>query len=384
MPSTSRVTRKAGRRTAAAPAAKRRRIKRDTSPHQLTPEPLHQVMYSFVPSRVMQTALKLGVFAVLGRGAATADVLAAATKCDGRGMRMLLDALAACELASKKRIASKTVYAATPVSRQFLVPSSGDYIGTMFEHDTMWDTWQSLATAVRTGRPVQRVNDESVRANFFPTLVRSLHVINREPARRTAAELLGKGKARKRGLRVLDVACGSGVWGIALAEADRAAKVTGQDFQSTLNETRQYVEKHGLQDRYSYLPGDLNEVNLGTGEFDVVFLGHILHIEGEESSRRLLKRVSRALRPGGRVVIAEMVPDDARTGPPFPIFFALNMLLNTERGDTWTLAEYREWLQSAGFSNVKAVNVFSHSPVIIATKSKHTPNKKQTSKKREA
>jgi ubiquinone/menaquinone biosynthesis C-methylase UbiE len=144
--------------------------------------------------------------------------------------------------------------------------------------------------------------------------------------------------------------------------------VTGQDFQSTLDETRKYVQQHGLGSRYHYLAGDLNEVDLGSNEYDVVFLGHILHIEGEESSRRLLQRVSRALRPGGRVVIAEMVPNDARSGPPFPIFFALNMLLNTQLGDTWTLAEFRAWLKAAGFSRIEALNVGSHSPVIIATK----------------
>src|SRR5689334_3397941 len=162
----------------------------------LTPEPLHQVMYSFVPSRVMQAALKLGVFSALAKRATTAGEAARATKCNARGMRMLLDALVACNLAAKKIAKSQTSYTLTPISKQFLVPSSPDYIGTMFEHDAMWDTWRELTTAVRTGKPVQRVNDESVRASFFPSLVRSLHVINREPARRTAAALIGKREGR--------------------------------------------------------------------------------------------------------------------------------------------------------------------------------------------
>lgn len=353
------------------PAAKAA-TKAQTRPRPtITPEPLHQVMYSFVPSRVMQSALRLGVFTALAGAkgqavARTAAQVARATHCDARGMRMLLDALVACQLAAKKKAASQTVYSLTAVSQQFLVPSSEDYIGAMFEHDTMWDTWQQLAEAVRSGQPAQRVNDESLRAKFFPVLVRSLHVINREPARRTAAALLANRKAAD-GLRALDIACGSGVWGIALAEADRRAQVTAQDFPTTLEETRKFVERHGVASRFRYHPGDLNQVDLGAGEYDVAFLGHILHIEGERSSRRLLKRVARALRPGGRVVIAEMVPNDARTGPPFPVFFALNMLLNTQIGDTWTLAEYRQWLREAGFRRVEAIEVGSHSPVIIGT-----------------
>ena len=352
------------------PTESKRTSRRRPTRTRLTPEPLHQVMYSFVPSRVMQAGLKLGVFSALGaarvKGVATAVEIAQALHCDERGMRMLLDALVACNLAAKKRSAGKTLYSLSPVARQFLVPASTDYIGTMFEHDTMWDTWQLLPAAVRTGRPVQRVNDASVRADFFPTLVRSLHVINREPARRTAAELVGKRRAP--GLRTLDVACGSGVWGIALAEADPAAQITAQDFETTLAETRKHVERHGLTSRFRYLPGDLNQIDLGSNEYDVIFLGHILHIEGAESSQRLLQRVSRALRPGGRVVIAEMVPNNSRTGPPFPIFFALNMLLNTQMGDTWTLAEFRAWLKAAGFARIEALEVGTHSPVILGTK----------------
>jgi ubiquinone/menaquinone biosynthesis C-methylase UbiE len=342
-----------------------------TSRLPLTAEPLHQVMYSFVPSRVMQAALQLGVFSALGKGPQSAARVARATGCSVRGMRMLLDALTACDLANKKHSATRTAYALTPLAGKFLVPASEDYIGAMFEHDTMWATWEELAGAVRSGRPVQRVNDESLRAKFFPVLVRSLHVINREPARRAAAALVaartrdGKSSA---GLRALDLACGSGVWGIALAEADRAAEITALDFETTLTETRKYVARHRVASRFSYQAGDLNQVEFGNGMYDVVFLGHILHIEGERSSRRLLRRVSRSLRPGGRVVIAEMVPNDSRTGPPFPLFFALNMLLNTEMGDTWTLAEYRQWLKQAGFRRIEAVEVGSHSPVIIGTK----------------
>ena len=174
------------------------------------------------------------------------------------------------------------------------------------------------------------------------------------------------------GLRVLDVACGSGVWGIAIAELDPRAQVTAQDYPVILNETRKFVERHGLTERYEYLPGDLKAVEFGKEKYDVAILGHILHIEGDRSSRQLFRRLYRALRSGGRVAIAEMVPNDKRTGPPFPIFFALNMLLNTAVGDTYTLSEYKDWLQKAGFSKVRTFDIGSHSPLIVATKSEHT------------
>jgi ubiquinone/menaquinone biosynthesis C-methylase UbiE len=236
----------------------------------------------------------------------------------------------------------------------------------MVEQDTMWDSWHNLPESVISGRPSHRLDDPKRGAEFFPNLIRSLHAISWGPAKRAAQALCHEKSAGE--LLVLDIACGSGVWGIAIAETNRKALVTAQDFPIILNETRKYVDARKLGRRYSYLPGNLNEVDFGTLSFDVAVLGHILHIEGEVSARRLFRRLHRALRPGGRIVIAEMIPNDSRTGPQFAIFFALNMLLNTARGDTYTLSEYRTWLMRAGFIGVRTLNVGSHSPLIVARK----------------
>jgi ubiquinone/menaquinone biosynthesis C-methylase UbiE len=124
---------------------------------------------------------------------------------------------------------------------------------------------------------------------FFPVLIRSLHVFNRERAQRLA-EAVGAGTTQ-RGLSVLDVACGSAVWSIAFAEADAEARVTAQDFPRVLEETKQYTDRHGVAGRFDCLPGDLNEVSFGADRFDVAILGNIVHSGGETSSRRLFRRL---------------------------------------------------------------------------------------------
>src|SRR5262249_47699390 len=149
---------------------------------------------------------------------------------------------------------------------------------------------------------------------------------------RLAAKALVAGNTRK-GLQVVDIACGSGVWGIGVAEADASATVTFQDFPGVLEHTRGYAKRHGLEGRSNYLAGDLKQVDLGTERFDVALLGNIVHSEGEPSTRDLLKRLHRALRPNGQVAIVDMIPNDQRTGPPYPLIFAVNMLVNTEFGD---------------------------------------------------
>jgi hypothetical protein len=108
-------------------------------------------------------------------------------------------------------------------------------------------------------------------------------------------------------------------------------------------------------------------VDLGTG-YDVATLGHILHSEGAERSRKLLARVFAALAPGGTIAIAEMVPRDDRTGPAQPLVFAVNMLVFTEQGDTFTFAEISEWLKTAGFENPRTLESPGPSPLILATK----------------
>lgn len=326
------------------------------------PEQLLQMSFSFTPSRVLSAAIQLDLFSHIAQGSHTAAEIAKAAGASERGTRMLLDALAGLQLLGK----SEDRYELTPVAENFLVRSSPNYLGSMMENEHTWNAWSHLTEVVRTGKPVQVIEAQAKAEDFFPMLVRSLHVMNREPARRTA-EALGAGTTHH-GLRVVDVACGSGIWGIAIAEADKDARITAQDFPGVFNTTLEFVKRHNLEDRFDFLPGDLKEVDFGSERYDLALLGNIVHSEGERSSRDLFRRLYRALRPGGRIVIIDMIPDDERTGPPFALLFAINMLVNTEEGSTFTMAEYTNWLRDAGFSRVETADIGSHSPAIIGFK----------------
>jgi len=329
------------------------------SSNGLSTEQLQQMNFSFVPSRVLSAGVQLGVFTHIAAGKKSVEEIAQSAGASLRGVRMLLDALVALQLLN----GGDGQYALTPRAAQYLVRSSPQYMGSTLENDVHWEAWTRLVEVVRHGGPVRRVEKQERAETFFPQLVRSLHVMNQEPARRTA-QVLGAGNLRK-GLRVVDIACGSGVWGIAIAEADPDARLTAQDFPAILSLTREYLKRHGVEDRYDFLPGDLKEADFGTDQYDLALLGNIVHSEGERSSRDLFRRLFKSLRPGGRVAIADMVPNEDRSGPPFPVFFALNMLLNTEEGDTFTLGQYTAWLREAGFRRVETADIGSHSPLIM-------------------
>lgn len=329
----------------------------------VSPDLITMHTFSYTPSRVLTTGVQLHVFTHLAEGKNTIEKIAAAEKASPRGIRMLLDALVGMELLTK----SKDRYGLTPVAERYLVRTSPDYMGEMMETDALWEGWTHLADVIRTGKPVQRVESQEQAEQFFPALVRGLHIMNREPAKRTAEALLGNN--RKAAIHALDVACGSGVWGIAVLEANPQARVTFQDYPGVLDVTREYTKRHSVADRADYLSGNLRDVDFGENRFDIALLGNIVHSEGEQSSRDLLRRLHRAMKPGGRVVIIDMVPNDERSGPPFALNFALNMLLHTEEGDTYTLAEYTDWLRGAGYARVETVDIENReSPLVVGVK----------------
>jgi len=168
-------------------------------------------------------------------------------------------------------------------------------------------------------------------------------------------------------VRVLDLAAGSGVWGIALAQQSPKVTVTAVDWPGVLPATQRVTTRFGVADRFTLVAGDLLEAAFGTGH-NIATLGHILHSEGEPRSRRLLKKPFDALAPGGTIAVAEFVANDDRTGPPNAMIFAVNMLVNTDVGDTFTLPEISAWLTEAGFKNVRTLNSPGPSPLILATK----------------
>lgn len=324
-------------------------------------EILQQLAFAAAPQRILMTALQLDLFSLLKKGPAGADDVAAKVKCSARGTRMLLDALTGLDMLRKR--AGR--YELTDMSSQYLVRESADYCGSWLETDALAKAWDNLPEVVRTGRPAARVESRADAERFFPNLIRSLHVLNREPARVTAKHLCANLGGEP---RVLDVACGSGVWGIACAEVNPKVRVTAHDFPAILELTNDYARRHKVGDRYDYLAGDLKQVDFGNARFDVALLGNIVHSEGEKSSRDLFKRLARAIKPGGKIAIVDMIPNEERTAPPFALLFAVNMLLNTETGDTYTLKEYAAWLKEAGFGSVETVDIHSHSPLIVATR----------------
>ncbi len=234
----------------------------------------------------------------------------------------------------------------------------------------MIPNWLALPEIMRTGSPKRRVDHPEDGAAFFEGFVDSLFPMNYPAAQALARSLEARRSAEgnaKDEVMVLDLAAGSGVWGIAQAQASPRVRVTAVDFEPVLAVTRRTAERFGLGERFRFQTGDLRTAELGTG-YSVALLGHILHSEGVVQSRALLKRVFAALRPGGTIAIAEFLVNAERTGPPQALIFAINMLVHTTEGDTYSFEEIGSWLKSEGFENIRVLEVPAPSPLILADK----------------
>jgi 2-polyprenyl-3-methyl-5-hydroxy-6-metoxy-1,4-benzoquinol methylase len=165
----------------------------------------------------------------------------------------------------------------------------------------------------------------------------------------------------------LDIGAGSGVWGIALAKQSPLVQVRAVDWPRVLQTTQKVARKHGVADRLTPVSGDLLEADFGAGH-QIATIGHILHSEGPERSKQLLRKTFAALAPGGTVVISEFMQNNDRNGPLASLIFAVNMLVHTEQGNTFTFAEICDWLLEAGFRNRRLFLAPAPSPLILATR----------------
>ena len=131
--------------------------------------------------------------------------------------------------------------------------------------------------------------------------------------------------------------------------------------------TKTVARRWGLLPRFQFVAGDLLSADFGAGHH-IALLGHILHTEGATRSHALIKRTFEALAPGGIIAIADFLVNEDRTGPPMALTWAVNMLVQTEEGDTFSFVEIDGWLRDAGFENPRLLENPGPSPLILANK----------------
>ena len=262
-----------------------------TTSAPVTPERIMQFAWGYVPPLVLEAAVRHRVFDVLDSGSKTLAQVQNETGASERGLTAVMHALVGMGFLAKDK---QGLFSLTPESSTFLVSTKPSFQGGLLRHgsEQLIPKWLHLNKIVETGRPVAAVNLEEAGGDFFQRFVVDIFPLSYPAAQALASE-------RRYCDQGFDLAAGSGVWSIALAQGSEKATVTVVDWPEVIPITRKTVSKFGLGERYSYVAGDLLQADFGSGH-TLATLGHILHSEGRDRSRELLKKtLRRRLRRAG-------------------------------------------------------------------------------------
>lgn len=297
-------------------------------------------------TETLKAAVELDLFTHIAAGHTTTEKLAAACSASPRGVRILADFLTVVGFLRKEG----GTYALTPDTEVFLARQSPAFVGGSLEfllNPLLRDSFTSLTAAVRKGGTA--VSAEGTVSHDNPVWVAFARAM--APLMQMPAELLAGlvGGDRDKPLRVLDVAAGHGLFGIAIARQYPIAQVTALDWANVLAVAAEYAKASGVSDRHHLLPGSAFEVNWG-GPYDLVLFTNFLHHFDTPTNESLTRKAHAALAPGGRLLTLEFIPEPDRVTPPPSATFAMTMLATTAAGDAYTFVEYERVFAAAGFA----------------------------------
>ena len=312
-----------------------------------SPEIVFETLNAYQRTLALRAAIELDLFSAIGQGKTTVGPIAERIKASPKGTRVLCDYLTVVGLLTKNADGS---YGLTADSAVFLDRKSPAYMGTVMEFlGKIQDenpAFRDVTGAVRKGGTVA-VDQGSVRPDnpIWVSFARSMAPMMGMPSEMIAKTVTAEGGAKK----VLDIAAGHGLFGIAIAKHNPAAQVTAVDWAKVLEVARENAAAAGVAGRYQTVPGSAFDVDFGGG-YDTVLLTNFLHHFDAPTCEALLRRIRAAMVPGGRVVTLEFVPNPDRVSPPMHATFSMMMLATTDAGDAYTFAELDQMFRNAGFS----------------------------------
>jgi len=313
---------------------------------QPSPQLFFQTINAHQRTEALKAAIELEVFTAIGEGNTTAAEIAKRCQTSERGMRILCDYLTIMEMLTKK----DNHYALTLDSATFLDKRSPAYLGTAIEFlaaPELTEGSKHITEAVRRGGTA--IDNEGTIGPDNPIWVKFARGM--APMMMMPSQLIAKLVDPKadRKLKILDIAAGHGLFGLAFAKNNPQAEITAVDWKAVLEVAKENAQKAGVADRYHTIEGSAFDVDFGSG-YDLVLLTNFLHHFDPPTCETLLRKVHAALADGGQAVTLEFVPNDDRVTPPDAAGFSMMMLSGTPSGDAYTFAELERMFANARFS----------------------------------
>lgn len=317
-----------------------------SSPAQ-QPSPLlfFQTINAYQRTEALKAAIELDVFTAIGEGANKAAEIASRCRASERGTRILCDYLTIMGFLNKDGAS----YSLTQDSAIFLDKRSPAYLGGTIEFmstDRLTDNFKNFAEVVRKGGSLDEEGGTVAPDNpIWVKFARGMAPMIAMPAE-IMANLVDPAANSK--LKILDIAAGHGLFGIAFAKNNPQAEIVALDWPKVLDVAQENATKAGVSNRYSTIAGSAFDVDFGTG-YDLVLLTNFLHHFDPPTCETLLRKVYGSLNEGGRAVTLEFVPNEDRISPPEAASFSVMMLGSTPSGDAYTFSELEKMFANAGF-----------------------------------
>ncbi len=308
---------------------------------QWNPGILMRMSGAYWESFPLHVAVDLEVFTLIGERSLSGEEIAARLKGNGRAVRTLLDAVTAMGLLDKKA----DQYSNTEASKSLLIRTSPGYIGFAIKHHHhLVSAWSKLSQAVKTGKPARK--KKRTRSELESFLMAMYNNASGLAPRITREIDLSQRR------HLLDLGGGPGTYAIHFCQANANLRATVFDLPTTAPFAQKTIRKFGLSSRIDFQAGDyLRDAVQGT--YDVAWLSQILHSMGPERCHIVIERAVAVLEPGGLILVHDFLLNDTHDGPLFPALFALNMLVNTEEGRSYSEGEIRDMLVKAGVRNIR-------------------------------
>jgi len=317
---------------------------------------------SFRGACVLGAAAELDVFTAVGDRRLLPEEVADRLRSDRRATRMLLDALAALRLLAKE----SDRYSVPPELLPLLCDGTPASVLPMIRHNmNVLRNWSQLAWVVKAGIPGPRQASirgfDADRAAF----ISAMHVVS-GPIADNLVGRLGPLEFN----HLLDVGGASGTWTLAFLRAHPEARATIFDLPDAIQQARDRFAQTEFAGRVAFAPGDYFRDELPRGA-DFAWVSAVIHQHSREESQALFAKAFRALEPGGQIGVRDIVMEPCRTRPVLGAMFAVNMLVATERGGTYTFSEIADDLAAAGFSAAEhRIRAEDMTSVVVAKKPK--------------
>ena len=330
----------------------------NTQNDYLKPEEIRALANSFQQSRILLSAIELGLFTILDKQMLPSKEVAKKINADERATDRLMNALVA--LGFLRKVHGK--FFNSENASQYLVKNKPEFMGGLFHSLGLWNTWSSLTESVKAGTSAAEQKPSSGGVDWLESFIGAMHYRGVKEAKITAL-MLDLSASKK----MLDVGGGSGAFAMEFVKNNPNMSAVVFDLPNVIPITKRYVEQEKMNDKISYLSGDYLEDDFGSG-YDLIFLSAIVHINSFDENNFLIKKCYDSLNTGGQIVVKDWVMNEDRTEPAGGAFFALNMLVGTERGDTYTEAEIKSWFANTGIKKIERKNTSFGSSLMIGHK----------------